>query len=345
METNIIMANEERMEKEVEVNSKSLEDALRGCKADLDTWEVERYAVEENTKGYNYKITFKRKSPLLWNIEELKKELAEYAKSPVKVQHKHKEENLLMEFGLFDLHWGKLAWDEESGQNYDMDLAEEALIKSIDFTLNTASKFPITKIVFPFGQDFFQIDNEQGTTTAGTQQDTDSRFKKIFKEGRRVVIETIEKLKQLAPVDVVVVPGNHGRVSEFMLGELLHIKYQNDKHVNVDNGSTDRKYYVYGKNLIMYTHGDQEKNSDLPLIMAAEMPKEWSECPSRYIKLGHFHQEMLREYCGVKVEILPSLSATDAWHKRKGYVNNTRGVISSIYDKNLGLINKIYFNL
>lgn len=339
------MAQEEIVQKEVEVPSKSLEDALKTCKVDLDVWEIDRYAVEENTKGFNYKINFKRKSPLVWNIEDLKKELAEYAKSPVKVQHKFKEENLLMEFAPFDLHWGKLAWDEEAGENYDMDLAAEALNKSVDYTIEMASKFPVTKIVFPFGQDFFQIDNEQGTTTAGTQQDTDSRFKKIFKEGRRIVIETIEKLKQFAPVDVLVVSGNHGKISEFMLGELLYIKYQNDKYVNVDNGAMDRKYYVYGKNLIMYTHGDQEKNSDLPLIMAAEMPKEWADCPSRYIKLGHFHQEMLREYCGVKVEILPSLSATDAWHKRKGYVNNTRGVISSLYDKNLGLVNKIYFNL
>lgn len=345
MEINLIMAQEETAQKEVEVPSKSLEDALKTCKVDLDVWEIDRYAVEENTKGFNYKINFKRKSPLAWNIEDLKKELSEYAKSPVKVQHKFKEENLLMEFAPFDLHWGKLAWDEEAGENYDMDLAAEALNKSVDYTIEMASKFPVTKIVFPFGQDFFQIDNEQGTTTAGTQQDTDSRFKKIFKEGRRIVIETIEKLKQFAPVDVLVVSGNHGKISEFMLGELLYIKYQNDKYVNVDNGAMDRKYYTYGKNLIMYTHGDQEKNSDLPLIMAAEMPKEWAECPSRYIKLGHFHQEMLREYCGVKVEILPSLSATDAWHKRKGYVNNTRGVISSLYDKNLGLVNKIYFNL
>jgi hypothetical protein len=345
VEINLIMAQEEIVQKEVEVPSKSLEDALKTCKVDLDVWEIDRYAVEENTKGFNYKINFKRKSPLVWNIEDLKKELAEYAKSPVKVQHKFKEENLLMEFAPFDLHWGKLAWDEEAGENYDMDLAAEALNKSVDYTIEMASKFPVTKIVFPFGQDFFQIDNEQGTTTAGTQQDTDSRFKKIFKEGRRIVIETIEKLKQFAPVDVLVVSGNHGKISEFMLGELLYIKYQNDKYVNVDNGAMDRKYYVYGKNLIMYTHGDQEKNSDLPLIMAAEMPKEWADCPSRYIKLGHFHQEMLREYCGVKVEILPSLSATDAWHKRKGYVNNTRGVISSLYDKNLGLVNKIYFNL
>lgn len=57
-------SDEQKMEKEIEVSSKSLEDALKGCKADLDIWEVERYAVEENTKGYNYKITFKRKSPL-----------------------------------------------------------------------------------------------------------------------------------------------------------------------------------------------------------------------------------------------------------------------------------------
>jgi hypothetical protein len=338
-------SEEPNKEIETQTASKSLDDALRSCQVDLNVWEVDRYAVEENTKGFNYKITLKKKSPLLWDIEALKKELSEYAKSPVKVQHKFKEEGLLLEFGLFDLHWGKLAWDEESGANYDMDLAEEALTKAVDFTLNVASKFEVAKVVFPFGQDFFQIDNEQGTTTAGTQQDTDSRFKKIFKEGRRVVIETIEKLKQFAPVDVIVVPGNHGKVSEFMLGELLYIKYENDKHVNVDNSSMDRKYYKYGKNLIMYTHGDQEKNSDLPLIMAVERPNEWAECQSRYIKLGHFHQEMLKEYCGVKVEILSSLSATDAWHKRRGYVNNTRGVISSLYDKNLGLFNKIYFNL
>jgi len=247
-------SEEQNKEIETQTASKSLEDALKSCQVDLNVWEVDRYAIEENTKGFNYKITLKKRSALVWDIEDLKKELAQYAKSPVKIQHKYKEENLLLEFGLFDLHWGKLAWDEESGANYDMDLAEEALAKAVDFTLNVASKFEVSRVVFPFGQDFFQIDNEQGTTTAGTQQDTDSRFKKIFKEGRRVVIETIEKIKQLAPVDVIVVPGNHGRISEFMLGELLYIKYQDDKHVNVDNSSMDRKYYKYGKNLIMYTH-------------------------------------------------------------------------------------------
>lgn len=330
---------------EVQISANSLDDALKLCKVDLNIWEIDRYAVEQNTKGFNYKICFKRKSSLLWDIKELKTELVSYCKKSTPIKYKHKEENLLLEFAPFDLHWGKLAWREESGEDYDMKVAADALNKAIDFTLNTAKKFAITKIVFPFGQDFFQIDNEQGTTTSGTQQDTDSRFKKIFKEGRKIVIETIEKLKKFAPVDVVIVSGNHGKMSEFMLGELLYIKYQYDKNVNVNNSAMERKYYVFGKNLIMYTHGDQEKIANLPLIMATEMPKQWADCHSRYIKLGHFHQESLKEYCGVKVEVLPSLSATDAWHKRKGYVNNTRGVASSIYDKNMGLINKIYFNL
>jgi len=52
-----------------------------------------------------------------------------------------------------------------------------------------------------------------------------------------------------------------------------------------------------------------------------------------------------REMQGVKVEWLPSLSASDAWHKKRGYVNNTRGVVSSIFDKEMGLVNRIYFNL
>jgi hypothetical protein len=312
---------------------------------DTSIWEVDRFTIGENSKGYNFTVYLKKKSPYLTDIDAIKRELSGFTKMPSSIDYKLRNNGMLLEFAPFDLHWGKLCWGEETGTDYDMKEAAIALNKSIDYTIGMASKFEIEKIVFPFGQDFFQVDNEAGQTTAGTPQDTDSRFKKIIREGRKIVIGTIEKLRKFAPVDVVIVSGNHGRMSEFMLGDLLEVKYENDNFVNVFNQPTDRKYYVFGKNIIMYTHGDQEKLADLPMIMAVEKDKEWSICTNRYIKLGHLHQEKVREFMGVKTEYLPSLSGTDAWHKRKGYVGNTRGVCSSIYDRNLGLVNKIYFNL
>lgn len=333
--------------KEVSIpsNNKSLEQVLKDCSVDLKKWDVDHYTVEENSKGYNFKVYFKLKSPYELSKEDLKKELLEYTGKVITPKHKNKEKGLLLEFAPFDLHWGKLAWAEESGHDYDMKEAALALNKSIDYTIQAASKFPINKILFPFGNDFFQIDNEQNATTAGTRQDVDSRFKKILREGRKIVIETIEKLKKIAPVDVVIVAGNHGNLSEFMLGDLLEVKYEKDVNVNVNNSAMSRKYYSYGKNLIGFTHGNEEKSADLVGIMATEQPNLWSQCKHRFWHLGHFHMMQEREQQGVKIQYLASLSGSDAWHTKKGYVNNTRGVNSFLYDKEMGLVHRIFFNL
>jgi hypothetical protein len=324
---------------------KSLEQTLKACGVDESKWSVDHYTIEENTRGYNFKVYLKKKTVLGQDISELKRELSSYVQKASPIKYKNRENGMLLEFAPFDLHWGKLAWAEEAGEHYDMKEAAMALNKSIDYTLNAVSKFPVSKIVFPFGNDFFQIDNEQNTTTAGTHQDTDSRFKKILREGRKIVIETIEKLKTVAPVDVVIVSGNHGHLSEFMLGDLLEVKYEHDKNVTVNNSPMTRKYYSYGKNLIGYTHGNEEKVTDLVGIMATEESRLWADCKHRFWHLGHYHMMQQRELQGVRVCWKPSLSASDFWHKKKGYVGNTRGVESSLFDKEMGLIHKIYFNL
>jgi hypothetical protein len=173
---------------------KSLEQTLKACGVDESKWSVDHYTIEENTRGYNFKVYLKKKTILGQDISELKKELSSYVQKTSPIKYKNRENGMLLEFAPFDLHWGKLAWAEEAGEHYDIKEAATALNKSIDYTLNAVSKFPVSKIVFPFGNDFFQIDNEQNTTTAGTHQDTDSRFKKILREGRKIVIETIEKM-------------------------------------------------------------------------------------------------------------------------------------------------------
>ena len=72
-----------------------------------------------------------------------------------------------------DLHAGKLAWRPESGDNYDAKEAKAVFLDALGYCLAEVRSKSITEIVLPLGSDFFHTDNAEGTTTAGTRQDTD----------------------------------------------------------------------------------------------------------------------------------------------------------------------------
>jgi hypothetical protein len=72
------------------------------------------------------------------------------------------------------------------------------------------------------------------------------------------------------------VPGNHDYERNFYLGDSLEGWFYNNPNVTVDNSANPRKYYKYGQVLIGYTHGNEEKVTDLPLIMAHERSTDWA---------------------------------------------------------------------
>lgn len=339
---------EDNIKKEVEVSAKSLEDALKGCAADLDVWNVDRYAVEQNTKGFNYKISFTKKESAILDVKGISEELR---KTPIKLQSvkypKHKDEAYMAEVNISDLHLGKLCWDKETGNNYDLKITAEIFKNVIEYKVRELSRFSIEKIVFPLGNDFYHIDNYKNTTTQGTPQDVDSRFPKIFQEGIQLIVWAINQLRQIAPVEVILVSGNHGRFAEQALGGVISAYFNDDKNVTVDENLLPRKYIKYGQNLIGYLHGDEVKVSLLPILMATEAKHYWADTKYRYIKMGHFHTNRLDqdEICGIGIYTSPSLCGTDAWHMQKGYTENVKSAISTIYSKERGAVYQIIYNL
>jgi hypothetical protein len=154
----------------------------------------------------------------------------------------------------------------------------------------------------------------------------------------------------IAPVDVVVIPGNHDEHTMFLVGEILEAFYHNTDRVVVYNSPKSRKYYEFGKCMIMYTHGNGEKHGDLGLICATEEPQMWGRTKYREAHLGHYHKSKSTSYInvdenqGFRVRILPSLSANDAWHYGKGY-SAIRAAEAFVWDKEKGLRQNIYHNL
>lgn len=248
---------------------------------------------------------------------------------------KYADGNLMFELPIMDFHFSKLAWAEETGDDYDLKIAE-TLYKAtvLDFLSEIKErKFKIELIVFPIGQDFFHFDNSDNKTTAGTALDVDSRWQKMYRKGVELLIWAIEQLRQIAPVQVVNVPGNHDYVLSYCAVVTVNAYYKDCESVTVSLSPTERKYIRYGVNLIGFSHGKEGKR--IEHLMQQEKPEDWGETMYREWHLGDLHHEEAKEIGGVKIRRLSSITARDAWHAKKGYCA-VRMAQAFLWDKERG---------
>lgn len=275
-------------------------------------------------------------------LEDIRAEARERPVSPRLIQAPPTS-GILREVSPVDLHVGKLAWGEETGNaDYDIRIAEQVFTAAIDELIARTRPLNPELSVLVVGNDLLQTDNLQGTTTSGTYVDTDTRYIKSFRRARKINSWAIRRLAESSPVHVVIVPGNHDRLTAFHLGEVLEAEFKDDPNVVVDNAPTLRKYLRWGSSLLGWTHGSDEKAADLPLIMATERPLDWAESIHREWHVGHLHKAKETRYTagdsfnGVRVRILPSLCAPDAWHVQRGYVGERRAAECYLWQKDTG---------
>lgn len=353
-----------------EVNT--LEQLLAYMKVDLSVWEVERHVINKwevggkpgdgnalianSPSGFAVQPLFQVKAWLRRKVSEVKARnfldglLAQFKKSaPVRKAPKLKSSGVLMEIDIFDAHFGKLCWKAETGRDYDLKIARLEHDAAVEGLLARAKGFPIARFLYPIGNDFLHTDNDRNTTNAGTPQDVDGRWQKAFTEGRAALKNSIDRLRQIAPVDVMVIPGNHDPERMFYLGEVLQAWYHSTVGVTIENSPAKRKYYRYGANLIGLTHGDKEKHSELPLVMATERPQDWAATKFREFHLGHLHKLKtisfmpVQEFNAIRVRTLSSLTPPDAWHKMMGY-EGLRAANAIMWDKADGCVATISYN-
>lgn len=293
-------------------------------------------------------IKLRRKLRKTWQdaLQELMKSgFAGPKLSPVKYGKSAtgKDAKFMLEIALHDAHFGKLCWAMETGENYDLKIAEEVYCRAIDDLLAKVAHLPIELVTFPIGSDFFHVDNWIGTTSNGTPVDsTDDRFSKIFNVGIRAISYAIDRCREIAPVNGYWLPGNHDKATSWFLTRVLMERYRGDKAVTIDDSMSHRKYIEYGTSLIGLAHGDVLKLDKLPLIMAGEAKEAWARTTHRHVHTGHLHKKGRVShaagdtYNGVEVWVLPSLSGCDLWHFDNGYVKNVRAGEAYIWHRETG---------
>lgn len=357
---------------EVEDEIKTADDLISALKIDTSEWKIDRFQVGKsvayrkdkevqwevvdgkvsngyvNDSGklllkplYNVKVWMSRKTEEIRSnlaVEDFRNSVHQFAPKRVEIKHK-KRSGMLYEIEMPDIHIGKLTWGEETGEDSDVKIQVETAKKTIEKLLYHTQHYPIEGILFPIGHDYYNVDNQFNTTSHGTPQQEDTRWRKTFKLGWQLAADMINLCLQIAPVKVVVVPGNHDEERSYYLGEVLSALYSNVKHVKVDNSPKARKYELYGSNLIGMTHGYHEKITKLKDIMSYEVPDLWAQSTYREWHTGDKHHK--EDYVhktheadnGVVIRILRSLTPSDAWHYNKGYVGALRASEAFLWDK------------
>jgi len=322
----------------------TLEDLLEAAKVDMTKWYVERTVINKwevgakNAEGeivveplWQVKAWLKPITPL-GDVSEIIQQQVEDMKKHSPPDHtEHVKgwetgiQRYMYEINISDLHFGMYAWGEEAGENYDLKISKKLFLRSIMELAHRSMLFPVERILLPIGNDLLHVDvpigGKGGATTKGTPMDVDTRYKKMFREARIMIVEAIEYLKKIAPVNVLIVPGNHDSERIFCLGDSLEAWFHNDDRVHVLNDPTSRKYVWYGKTLIGYCHGNEEKVANLPQLMADEEATAWAGSVWREWHIGHVHakRERVTEIGAVRIVTVPSIAPNDEWHTRKGY--------------------------
>lgn len=258
-----------------------------------------------------------------------------------KINRTINKDSYLLVLDPADIHLGKLCSSFETGEEYNNQIAVKRVHDGIDGILNKVSSFNIDKILFIGGNDILHIDNAKSTTTSGTFQDSSDMWYNNFMIAKQLYIDVLLKLLSIADVHFTYNPSNHDYTNGFFLSQVIEVYFRDCKNITFDNSMAHRKGFRYYNNLIGTTHGDGAKINDLPLLMAQEYSKDWSETKHRYVYTHHVHHKTSKDYIGITIESLRSPSGTDSWHHRNGYQHSPKAVEGFLHCKQNGQIARI----
>jgi len=242
---------------------------------------------------------------------------------PSKLERK-KTLDLLNLYILTDAHFGMKAWSEETGADWDLEIAERTVLDAVQH-LVSVSPAASTAFLAQLG-DCLHFDGILPVTpTSGHVLDADSRFVKVVRTVvrvlRRIITLLLESHKQVV---VLMAAGNHDPASSVWLQELFIELFRNDKRLKMI--SSPLPYYVYQHQNVMlgFHHGHKAKINSIANTFLGEFREIYGKTGQTYIHTGHFHSWSGKEFSGSIVEQHPTLASRDAYSAHGGWHSQRR---------------------
>jgi len=354
----IASVTEKMDEMEIDCKGKTIqtaEGACAYCGVDLDDWKITKKVVNfwDMGKHRNWQVKVWLEKKMATNIEEAMDRLVERipkfeysAYRPLAVQEHGKSGNMAI-IANFDVHLGKLAWDVETGQgDYDMNISVEHFNHVTDTNLDRVRIFKPDKIIFILGQDMMHYENLEGVTPKGRNiLDTDGRLSKLQDTAIDVTVNNIMKCRAVAPVEVILVQGNHDSTSSLWLSKVLRAWFREDAYVEVDCQPKLRKARLWGNTFIGMAH--EIVPSKMPynaMEFSTQFKELWAQAEYRECLFGHKHKKntwavgQIATHGKMLFRQLTALSPIDFWHYENMFIDAVPGGEALVYSKDHGCI-------
>lgn len=252
-------------------------------------------------------------------IEGMKSEITPVA--PVKAARAKRDDKLLNLYTVSDFHLGMLAWADESGDDWDMKIAEALFSRWFDAAFQKAPDAG-TGVINLLG-DFAHFDSLDAVTPAsGHVLDADTRYQKLVRYMIRMVRRVVDMaLVKHKNVRLLIVQGNHDESGMIWLAEMFATLYDNEPRVFVDTSPDVYKMVQHGKTTLFFHHGHKARFDAIEPVMIAKFRKAFGESVYSYAHVGHLHHQKIVESRNMIVEQHRTLAAKDAYASRGGWMS------------------------
>lgn len=258
---------------------------------------------------------------------------------PVAVPYNKCADNLLNFFPITDYHLGMLAWAEETGDDWDMKIAEEVAIKWLQAAISR-SPHANTAILANMG-DFLHWDGLAAVTPASKHVlDADTRYTKLVRVAIKLIRTMIQMLLEThQTVHVIMAEGNHDEASSVWLRESLKVVYENEPRLTIDDNPDPYYCYEFGNTAIFVHHGHKKKAEQVDHVLAAKFRKVFGRTEHAYAHVGHLHHLKAIETNLMVVEQHRTLASKDAYASRGGWLSERAASVIT-YDKEFGEVQR-----
>lgn len=253
------------------------------------------------------------------------------------------DERLCAVFTITDYHLAMYSWAEETGDDWDMQIAEDLLVGW--FTKALASS-PAAKVgILAQLGDFLHYDSLEAVTPRSKHVlDADSRAQKMIRVGIRVLRRCIAMmLDKYESVHVLMAEGNHDPVSSAWLRETFKLYYENEPRVTVDNRPDPYYAFQWGDVGLFWHHGHLKKAAQLDRVFARKFREIYGAVKHCYGHCGHLHHKTVEETTLMEIEQHPTLAAADAYATRNGFLSS-RAASVILYDREFGEVGRVRIN-
>jgi len=227
--------------------------------------------------------------------------------------------DLLNCYVITDYHLGMLAWGEETGADWDTDIAEDLLVRWFRAALASAPDAEMG-VLAQLG-DFMHWDGMDAVTpTSGHLLDADTRFQRLVRVAIRVLRQVVGMmLHKHNRVHLIMAEGNHDIASSVWLRELFAALYTDEPRVSVEL-SPDPYYCVeWGDTSLFFHHGHKAKMGEMDRVVTAKFREVFGRTKYSYGHSGHLHHEHVKETQLMTWKQHRTLAAPDAHASRHGY--------------------------